>query len=102
MSIRLLSSSIIKNISKPVYMASSRVLSGGPNLWCINCIHFIEHKTNYPYDDPPNDKLYGKCSKFGTNNLITGEIEYDFALNSRNNQTKCGIYGKFFKEKIIK
>lgn len=87
MSIRLLSSSIIKNISKPV---------------CINCIHFIEHKTNYPYDDPPNDKLYGKCSKFGTNNLITGEIEYDFALNSRNNQTKCGIDGKFFKEKIIK
>lgn len=76
-----LSLSLIKNITKPV---------------CINCIHFIEHKTNYPYDGIPNDKLYGRCSKFGTTNLITGEIEYDFALDVRNNQTKCGVDGKFF------
>ena len=44
---------------------------------CSNCLHFIEHVNNYPYDPNPSDKQYGMCKKFGEVNIITGEIEYD-------------------------
>ena len=67
---------------------------------CINCIHFIEHKTNYPYDDLSNDKKYGKCKIFGEKNLVTGEIEYNYAFESRKHQTLCGINGKYFVVKL--
>jgi hypothetical protein len=60
---------------------------------CLNCIHFIEHTNNYPYDDTPSDTQYGKCKKFGEMNLITGLIEYDFAKNCRNDINKCGKTG---------
>ena len=33
--------------------------------------------------------------------MITGEIEYDFALDARNTQTKCGIDGEFFLYKKL-
>ncbi len=66
---------------------------------CINCVNFIEHKTNYPYDSLPNDNLYSKCKMFGEQNLITGEIENKFASTCRVDNTKCGIDGKYFTEK---
>ena len=66
---------------------------------CSNCIHFIEHKTYYPYEDVPDDENYGKCKKFGEVSLIVGTINYDYARNCRNDDTKCGISGSFFEEK---
>ena len=68
---------------------------------CINCIHFIEYKSQdlYDYHYNNHNKNYGSCSKFGIKNLVTGEIEYDKALNCRNDKNKCGIDGKFFVEK---
>ena len=38
--------------------------------FCTNCIHFIEDKTNYPYDPIPNNDKNGKCKLFGTVNLL--------------------------------
>ena len=67
---------------------------------CINCIHFIEYKSNDLYDYHYNySKFYGSCSKFGNKNIVTGEIEYDKAFICRNDKNKCGIDGKFFVEK---
>ena len=66
---------------------------------CSNCLHFIEHKNNYPYDPIPCDKLYGRCKKFGEKNLITGAIEYDLARNCRFNVRKCGHFGSEFTNK---
>ena len=63
---------------------------------CINCIHFIGDKMNYP-----DDTLYGKCKMFGETNLITGEIEYDYASMCRHDNTKCGINGKYFNTIVI-
>ena len=60
---------------------------------CSNCIHFIEHTNNYPYDPPPNDKHYGRCKKFGEFDFITGVIEYDFAKICREDENKCGKMG---------
>ena len=67
---------------------------------CSKCLHFIEHTNNYPYDSIPSDKQYGRCKKFGEINMITGEIEYDLARNSRLHDNKCGHFGSEYTEKI--
>jgi hypothetical protein len=67
---------------------------------CKNCVHFIEHTNNYPYDPIPCDKQYGKCKKFGEMNMITGAIEYDIATDCRLNVNKCGIFASEYSEKI--
>jgi len=66
---------------------------------CTNCVHFMEHTNNYPYDPIPCDTQYGKCKKFGEVNLITGSIEYDLASHCRLNMNKCGDYGSEYSEK---
>jgi len=66
---------------------------------CINCLHFIEHTNNYPYDSVPNNQDFGKCKKFGKINLINGIIEYEFAQICRNDKKKCGITGIEYEEK---
>lgn len=63
---------------------------------CKKCIHFIEDKS-----DVPNDTLYGRCKMFGEQNIITGEVENDFASMCRYDNTKCGINGKYFNTIII-
>jgi len=68
---------------------------------CSNCLHFIEHKNNYPYDPLPNDRLYGKCIKFGEVNFVTGTIDYDSARVCRDDNNKCGKNGSEYKDKII-
>ena len=60
---------------------------------CSTCLHFLEHKNNYPYDPVPSDTQYGRCKKFGEVNLITGAIEYELARNSRLNARECGKAG---------
>jgi len=65
---------------------------------CCNCVHFLEHKTYYPYDPPPDSKEYGKCKLFGQIDLITGDIEYDYAKKCRSDNTKCGKNGTNFEE----
>ena len=66
---------------------------------CSNCLHFIEHTNNYPYDSTPSDEQYGRCKKFGEVNLITGVIEYDLAKNCRLNTNKCGNLGLEYTNK---
>ena len=59
---------------------------------CSECLHFIEHTNNYPYDTIPNNEQYGKCKKFGEVNMITGSIEYDLATECRLDNNKCGKF----------
>ena len=66
---------------------------------CINCLHFIEHTNNYPYDPIPDNTQYGRCKKFGEVNLINGEIEYDLAKNCRADNSKCGKIGLEYTDK---
>jgi len=68
---------------------------------CVNCMNFIEEKNNYPYEELPNDKLYGKCKKFGTQNLVTGEIDNETAIICRNDNNKCSSMGKYFEKKLV-
>ena len=66
---------------------------------CINCIHFIEDETNYPYDPLPNDEKYGKCKLFGEQSMVTGIINYEYASQSRFNEEKCGEKAQYFTKK---
>jgi hypothetical protein len=66
---------------------------------CSNCVHFIEHTNNYPYDPIPSNKQYGKCKKFGEVNMITGSIEHDFASDCRLNNNKCGKFASEYTKK---
>lgn len=66
---------------------------------CLNCLHFIQHENNYPYDPLPNDKTHGRCKKFGEVNIITGLIEYDFAKHCRDDNLKCGKTGSEYMQK---
>ena len=68
---------------------------------CSNCVNFIEHTNNYPYDPMPSNEKYGRCKKFGEVNVITGTIEYDLASDSRFTDSKCGKFGSEFTEKKV-
>jgi len=93
--------------NKIYFLTLNRIFSTGKNSIrnkklpiCSNCLHFIEHTNNYPYDPIPNDEQYARCKKFGEVNLITGAIEYDLAKNCRLNVEKCGNLGSEYMEKI--
>jgi len=36
---------------------------------CSNCLHFIEHTNNYPYDPITSNEKYGRCKIFGEVNV---------------------------------
>ena len=63
---------------------------------CRNCIYY-----KLDYNDPRY--TYNKCSLFGKMDIITGEVKYDLARESRTNEMKCGIQGAHFEvDKLIK
>jgi hypothetical protein len=78
-------SSQIVNIEKPI---------------CNLCVHFISPKS-HKYQDYDYKKM-GKCGFFGNKNLVTGKIEYDFAIHCRTDKKKCGEYGRYFIRKYVK
>lgn len=73
---------IIKNINIPA---------------CKNCFNFKPTEL---------DGLFVKndiCNKFGSKDIITNKIKYDYAYYCRKNELKCGEEGKYFQqEKYVK
>ena len=71
-----------------------------PTNLCVNCIHYIKYKYFYPEDEMYDYKTkLGNCALFGKLHLVTGEIEYDGALDCRLNEMKCGKKGLFYIQK---
>jgi len=58
---------------------------------CKNCIYF-----QMPKHSMTN---LGRCTKFGTMDIVSGEIEYDFACHCRNDKNSCGFNGTYFEER---
>ena len=56
---------------------------------CKNCVHY---RTTIFIDS-----YYNKCSKFGTKDIFTGIVDYDFADTCRTDETKCGNIGKYYQ-----
>jgi hypothetical protein len=59
---------------------------------CINCKFY---KPNV-YSEFASS--LSRCEKFGEKNITTGKIEQDFVAMCRNDESKCGVEGKFFEE----
>jgi len=64
----------IKNMNSPV---------------CMNCIYYILNKSKY-----------GKCSKFGEKDIITGKITYENVTEIRLDENMCGIKGNYHENKM--
>lgn len=67
---------------------------------CINCANYITNDSTYPYDKMRYDKMkIGKCSLFGKQSLVTGQIEYENALHCRDNWAFCGERGAYYENR---
>jgi len=68
---------------------------------CKNCIYF---KPSTGIND--NQIMHrGLCMKYGSRDVVTGEIYYDLAISARNTNKKCGSgtdYDPMDKSKIYK
>jgi hypothetical protein len=63
-------------------------------------VNYITYTSKNPYDEIYNIPIrFGKCSLFGMENVITGQIVYDDALVCRTDKYKCGYNGKYFVAK---
>jgi hypothetical protein len=59
---------------------------------CRNCIYFKPNIYN-EFTSSTN-----RCEKFGEKNILTDEIQYDFADLCRKDDNKCGHEGKYFEK----
>jgi hypothetical protein len=59
---------------------------------CKNCVHFQPSTYN------EFDSYLAKCTLFGKKDIITNEINYDFADSCRIDESKCGMHAKYFEE----
>lgn len=66
---------IIKNINYPS---------------CRNCVYYNPNKNS------EFDSTLSKCEYFGTKNILSDVITYDYADLCRKDETQCGLEGKYF------
>jgi len=59
---------------------------------CRNCKHLI------PDSYGSVSSINTNCKMFGKKDIITDEINFDYTDDCRNNESKCGIQGKYFEE----
>lgn len=69
---------MIKNLKHPV---------------CATCKHFMKI-----HDDPYME--LNRCKLFGSKNIITGKIHYDYASECRIDHRKCDTYGRYWTHKM--
>lgn len=44
---------------------------------------------------------YHRCERFKTKNIVTGIVVYDYIGLCREDETKCGEYGRYYIEKVV-
>ena len=72
------SDKIIKNINVPA---------------CKNCMYYKPRMFDRDFTS-----TFNICEKFGTKNIITDKITYDYADLCRQSDDKCGQEGKYFEK----
>ena len=73
---------IIMNDVEPYFIQNQN------KLICANCKFFIPTKN--------------ECSKFGSIDIVTNELNYEKALSVRKDDNKCGEDAVFFKQNYFK
>lgn len=90
----------IKNTSSSYFHTDSdsyipnQIITNGNAPACKDCLYFKKIGVN--------NYFQSKCFKFGTKDLLSGIINYEYAENVRNvHNNKCGIQGKHFIAKDV-
>jgi len=85
--ILLFTFTIVFSMEKTQFIINSKVPI------CKNCVYFKPYK----YDE----KFYdlGKCTKFGTMDILSGIIEYKYAYSCRTNVDLCSFNGTYYEER---
>jgi hypothetical protein len=60
---------------------------------CKNCIHYRQSPWTNDFTGP-----YNKCEQFGTKDIVTDKVTYDYAELCRIDERLCGKQGKYFKK----
>jgi len=60
---------------------------------CRNCKFFIPDTTDIDFTSG-----YNRCSNFGVKNIVSDKIIFDYTDSCRNDESKCGLEGKFFEK----
>ena len=71
---------------------SNKIIRNSEFPICKNCIYYKPSPWN-EFDSP-----FNKCEKFGSKDIITGKITYDFAESCRGNVNLCSKEGRFFEK----
>lgn len=75
-----------------IYLVDAKLIKNIDLPSCRNCKYYKPR-----YNSDYSSRL-SKCSNFGTKDIHTDEISYDYADLCRNDQDKCGLHGKYFEE----
>ena len=75
-----------------LYLVDSKQIRNNNVPSCRNCIHYK------PQLLEPFSSTYSKCDFFGSKDIITDYISYDYADLSRKDENKCGVEGKYFEQ----
>ena len=62
---------------------------------CKNCKYFLPNKN---LNDKKSQVIYGRCSNFMEKDIVSGDVEYNYASVCRSSDRLCGQYGKYFEE----
>lgn len=73
-------------------METKRFIENSNVPLCKNCVYFKPYKHPEHYD-------LGRCTKFGKMDIISGNIDYEYAYQCRNNEKCCGFNGTYFEER---
>jgi hypothetical protein len=78
---------------KRIFVICNSIINSGYPI-CKNCNYFLPcfDKTNINYNE-------SKCIKYGTRNLVSGELIYDSSLSCREDKQKCGPTGMDYLSK---
>lgn len=63
---------------------------------CVDCFFFIKKPLYNIYDLEEEIVSSSKCAKFGTQNMVSGKMDYELAHKSRNIKGKCKPEGIYF------
>lgn len=61
---------------------------------CHNCKHYT---ASYFKEQYFIGNYHGKCIKFSTTDKMTGEFDYLFSVNARQDENLCGSAGKYYE-----
>jgi hypothetical protein len=60
---------------------------------CKQCVYYLK---NDEKDDPNKISDYDKCMKYGEQNVVTGEIRFQYADFARKQELQCGMSATHF------